>query len=60
MDGSVRLTLMAIVVRLGAVALLQRRAGRIEELERVIGEPVELIEVSSVVELVRVVTASDE
>lgn len=59
MDRSVRMTLMAIVVRLGPVALLQRRAGRIEELERVIGEPEELIDVASGVELVRAVSESD-
>ncbi len=59
MDRSVRMTLMAIVVRLGPVALLQRRAGRIEELERVIGEPVELIDVASVAELVRAMSESD-
>ena len=53
------MTLMAIVVRLGPVALLQRRAGRIEELERVIGEPVELIDVASVAELVRAMSESD-
>ncbi len=48
---------VAIVVRLGP--LLQRRTGRLLELERIIGEPVELIEVTSVEGLGRVLTETE-
>ncbi len=47
-----------IVVRLGPLPLLQRRTGRLE-LERIVGEPVDLIEVSSVAELSRVVMGTE-
>jgi len=39
---------MARVVRLGPLPLLQRRAARVAELERILGESVELVEVFSV------------
>lgn len=50
---------MAIVVRLGPLPLLQRRAGRLVELERIVGRPVELVEVSSVAELTRALTETE-
>jgi hypothetical protein len=50
---------MAIVVRLGPLALQRRRAARIAELERIFGSAVELIEVFTVAELVTVVGTAD-
>ena len=38
---------------------VQRRTGRLVELERIVGDPVDLIEVSSVGELARVLTETD-
>ncbi len=45
---------MPIVVRLGPVPLQLRRASRIGELERIFGTAVELVEVSTVAELLGV------
>lgn len=42
---------MPTVVRLGPLPLLQRRAGRVAELERIFDAVVELVEVFSVAEL---------
>lgn len=42
---------VARVVRLGPLPLMQRRSARVAELERILGEPVELAEVTSVAEL---------
>ena len=42
---------MAIVVRLGPVPLQHRRTGRIAELERIFERPIDLVEVSTIAEL---------
>ena len=50
---------VSIVVRLGPLPLLQRRAGRLVELERIFGEPVDLTEVATVAELARAVRETE-
>ncbi len=50
---------MATVVRLGPVPLQLRQVGRIAELERIFGTEVELLEVSTVAELVSALTSLD-
>ena len=50
---------VARVVRLGPLALMQRRHSRVAELERILGEAVELVEVTSVAELERVLAGAE-
>jgi hypothetical protein len=50
---------MAIVVRLGPLPLQHRRDARITELERIFGTAIDLIEVSTVAELVTAAGAPD-
>ncbi len=50
---------MATVVRLGPVPLQLRRAARITELERIFATEVELLEVSTVAELVSALASLD-
>lgn len=50
---------MGIIVRLGPIPLLARRATRVAELERIVAGPVELVEVTSVAELAAVSADAD-